>query len=90
MRKSGIEDKRDIDFSGSITAHHPAPALIISMCSDKEDNQLESEKLGSDAKVTKSGFKGGDWSTDPLGRGVVNPPIFHARYVDSAVLSPAP
>eukprot|EP00282_Hemiselmis_andersenii_P046108 CAMPEP_0172084262 /NCGR_PEP_ID=MMETSP1043-20130122/20896_1 /TAXON_ID=464988 /ORGANISM="Hemiselmis andersenii, Strain CCMP441" /LENGTH=471 /DNA_ID=CAMNT_0012746067 /DNA_START=114 /DNA_END=1530 /DNA_ORIENTATION=+ len=39
------------------------------------------EGYGDDTKFVKGGHKGSQWTTDPLGRSVVNPPTIHASTV---------
>jgi len=34
-----------------------------------------------DTRIVKGGYHGDEWTTDPLGRSVVNPPVYHASTV---------
>jgi cystathionine beta-lyase/cystathionine gamma-synthase len=37
--------------------------------------------FGVATRIVKGGYHGDEWTTDPLGRSVVNPPVFHASTV---------
>jgi len=50
-----------------------------SMISNGKGEQFSEYEMGT--RVVKGGFRGNEWTTDPLGRSVVNPPVYHASTV---------
>ena len=39
------------------------------------------DEFRMDTRIVKGGYAGAEWTTDPLGRSIVNPPVWHASTV---------
>lgn len=49
--------------------------------SQKCSSNIDIHSLESSTKVVKAGHKPEEWTTDPLGRSFVNPPVYHASTI---------
>lgn len=65
--------------NGAAAAEPPAPAPHSSL--QMTGKGAAWAAYGPNTKVIKGGHRPAEWSTDPLGRSVVNPPVYHASTV---------
>ncbi|EME32017.1 cystathionine beta-lyase [Galdieria sulphuraria] len=62
-------------------SQEPNKEMASSDCSPNIHSPLSEDSFQPITKVIKAGHKPQEWTTDPLGRSFVNPPVYHASTI---------